>query len=87
MYTKYLAQELGPFNITVNCIAPAFVSTGRLEKRSLSRGGRERSIAQTPLGRIGLPEDIARVTEFFVTDLGDFVTGQCLSVCGGVINF
>jgi NAD(P)-dependent dehydrogenase (short-subunit alcohol dehydrogenase family) len=88
MYTRYLAQELGPFGITVNCLAPAFVSTGRLEKLSYSRpGGRDRSVAQTPLGRLAVPEDIAKVMEFFVTDLGDFVTGQCLSVCGGVIRF
>ena len=87
MYTRYLAQELGPFNITVNCLAPAFVSTGRLNKLSFDRGGRERSVAETPLGRLALPDDIAKVMEFFVTDLGDFVTGQCVSVCGGVIRF
>jgi 3-oxoacyl-[acyl-carrier protein] reductase len=88
MYTRYLAQELGPYNITVNCIAPAFVSTGRLEKLSYSRpGARERTSAQVALGRLALPEDIAKVVEFFVTDLGDYVTGQCLSVCGGVIRF
>ncbi len=88
MYTRYLAQELGQYNITVNCIAPAFVSTGRLEKLSYSRpGARERTSAQVALGRLALPEDIAKVMEFFVTDLGDYVTGQCLSVCGGVIRF
>ena len=88
MYTRYLAQELGPFNITVNCLAPAFVGTGRLMKLSFGRpGGQERSVAQTPLGRLAVPEDIAKVMEFFVTDLGDFVTGQVLSVCGGVIRF
>jgi NAD(P)-dependent dehydrogenase (short-subunit alcohol dehydrogenase family) len=87
-YTRYLAQELGPFGITVNCLAPAFVRTGRLETTSFSRPGiRERVIAQVPLGRLAEPEDVAKVMEFFVTDLGDYVTGQCLSVCGGVIRF
>jgi 3-oxoacyl-[acyl-carrier protein] reductase len=87
-YTRYLAQELGPFGITVNCLAPAYVRTGRLETTSFSRPGvRERLMAQVPLGRLAEPEDIAKVMEFFVTDLGDYVTGQCLSVCGGVIRF
>jgi 3-oxoacyl-[acyl-carrier protein] reductase len=88
MYTKYLAQELGPYNITVNCIAPGFVSTARLEAWTFSKPGeREKSIAQVPLGRLATPEDIAKVMEFFVTDLSDYVTGQCLSVCGGLIRF
>jgi 3-oxoacyl-[acyl-carrier protein] reductase len=42
---------------------------------------------QIPLGRLGTPEDCAKVVEFFVTDLGDYVTGQTLSVCGGVVKF
>lgn len=87
-YTRYLAQELGKFNITVNCLAPAFVSTGRLEALSFGRPGvRERTEAQVALGRLAMPDDIAKVMEFFVTDLGDYVTGQCLSVCGGAIRF
>ena len=87
-YTRYLAQKLGPYNITVNCIAPAYVSTGRLEALSFSRPGvREKTKARVALGRLATPDDIAKVMEFFVTDLGDYVTGQCLSVCGGVIRF
>ena len=87
-YTRYLAHELGPYGITVNCIAPAYVSTGRLEARAYSHpGARERTIAQIPLGRLAQPDDVAKVMEFFVTDLGDYVTGQCLSVCGGAIRF
>jgi NAD(P)-dependent dehydrogenase (short-subunit alcohol dehydrogenase family) len=87
-YTRYLAYELGPYGITVNCIAPAYVSTARLEARAYSHpGARERTLAQIPLGRLAQPEDVAKVMEFFVTDLGDYVTGQCLSVCGGAIRF
>ena len=49
-YTRYLAQELGPYDITVNCIAPAYVSTGRLEALSFSRPGvRERNVARVAL--------------------------------------
>lgn len=87
-YTRYLAHELGSYGITVNCIAPAYVSTGRLEARAYSRpGARERTLAQIPLGRLAQPDDVAKVMEFFVTDLGDYVKGQCLSACGGAIRF
>lgn len=40
-----------------------------------------------PLNRLATPEDVAKVVKFFVTDLGDYVTGQCLSVCGGALKF
>ena len=87
-YTKYLAYELAPFNILVNCVVPAYVSTARLEKNVFSLPGmRERLLAEIPLGRMATPEDISKVVEFFVTDLSDYVTGQCLSVCGGALRF
>jgi NAD(P)-dependent dehydrogenase (short-subunit alcohol dehydrogenase family) len=86
-YTKYLAQELAPHGITVNCIAPAYISTGRLQAKVFGRmkdPARELGIA---LGRLAEPDDVSKVVEFFVTDLGDYVTGQCLSVCGGALRF
>jgi NAD(P)-dependent dehydrogenase (short-subunit alcohol dehydrogenase family) len=86
-YTKYLAQELAPHGITVNCLAPAYISTGRLEATVFGRmkdPARELGIA---LGRLAEPDDVSKVVEFFVTDLGDYVTGQCLSVCGGALRF
>jgi 3-oxoacyl-[acyl-carrier protein] reductase len=87
-YTRYLAQELGPYGITVNCISPAYVSTARVEKILFSLPGkREQFLSQISLGRMALPDDISKGVEFFVTDLGDYVTGQCLSICGGAIKF
>jgi NAD(P)-dependent dehydrogenase (short-subunit alcohol dehydrogenase family) len=85
-YTRVLAAELGPYNINVNCIAPGWI----LSSRAIA-GGRDsdetraRLLQQIPLGRLGLPEDCAKVVEFLVTDLSDYVTGQCIPVCGGVV--
>jgi NAD(P)-dependent dehydrogenase (short-subunit alcohol dehydrogenase family) len=64
------------------------VSTERLEKRVFSiPGWREKFLAQIALGRMAEPDDISKIVGFLVTDLGDYVTGQCLSVCGGAIKF
>jgi 3-oxoacyl-[acyl-carrier protein] reductase len=86
-YTKYLAQEVGKDNITVNCLAPAYVATERLMRQSFRGVQDVRKELGVPLGRLAEPEDIANVMEFFVTDLGSYITGQTISVCGGAINF
>ncbi len=86
-YTKYLAQELGRYNITVNCLSPAYVATERLMRQSFNRVENIRKELGVPLDRLAQPDDIAKVMEFFVTDLGDYVTGQNIAVCGGAINF
>ena len=87
-YTRVLAAELGPHNIHVNCIAPGFV----LSSRAVAQGRnspeiRDRLLQEIPLGRLGMPEDCAKVVEFLVTDLSDYVTGQCIPVCGGYVAF
>lgn len=85
MYTKYLAQELGPYCITVNCIAPGYIGTGRLmiEFEKIGLDNITRNIA---LNRIGTPEDCAKVVEFLTTDLSDYVTGAVIDVGGGCIR-
>ena len=75
-YTRALAQELGPFNINVNCIAPGIIRTGRL-------GDRSHMADLIPLRREGTIEDCAKVVEFLVTDLSDYVTGKTISIDGG----
>ncbi|HHX44964.1 MAG TPA: glucose 1-dehydrogenase [Chloroflexi bacterium] len=85
-YTRVLASELGPYGINVNCIAPAWI----LSSRAVAQGRntpeiRDRLLAQIPLGRLGVPEDCAKVVEFLVTDLSDYVTGQTIAVCGGYV--
>ncbi len=85
-YTRALAAELGPHNINVNAIAPGWILSSRaLASGRDSEETRTRLLQQIPLGRLGLPEDCAKVVEFLVTDLSDYVTGQCLPVCGGVV--
>ena len=87
-YTRILASELGPFGVNVNCIAPGWI----LSSRAIAGGRnspetRERLTPQIPLRRLGTPEDCAKVVEFLVTDLSDYVTGQCIPVCGGYVGF
>ena len=86
-YTRCLAAELGPYNVNVNCVSPGWVATSRAVAEG-RRGEEAKKIeAQIPLGRLGTPEDVAKVVEFLATDLSDYVTGQCISVCGGYILF
>jgi 3-oxoacyl-[acyl-carrier protein] reductase len=79
-YTRALAQELGPFNINVNAIAPGIIRTGRLGDRSAM--ARERVALQ----REGTIEDCARVVEFLTTDLSDYVTGRTIIIDGGMLH-
>ena len=81
-YTKVLAKELGPYGVNVNCIAPGYILSSR--KIAEGMGAGKDAADHIPLGRFGKPEDCAKVVEFLATDLSDYVTGQCISVCGGV---
>ncbi|HET6386569.1 MAG TPA: SDR family NAD(P)-dependent oxidoreductase [Armatimonadota bacterium] len=86
-YTRLLAGELGPFGINVNCIAPGLILTSRANAqfgRHLPEN-QAKAIPGIPLRRLGLPEDCAKVVEFLVTDLSDYVTGQCIPICGGMV--
>ncbi len=80
-YTRCLALQLRPYNITVNSIAPGDTRTGRfLGTRQVPE---ERLVTDGTLDRIGLVDEVTRVVEFFAGPLGDFVTGQVLRVDGG----
>lgn len=82
MYTRYLAQDLGPLGITANCIAPGYIGTGRLMER-FERVGLDEIASRTALRRLGTVEDCARVVEFLATDLSDYVTGAVVPIDGG----
>ena len=82
-YTRYLAQELGPFGINANCIAPGFIATARIVQLSVAGRGDNDQARHIPLRRVGQPEDCAKVVEFLVTDLSDYVTGALIPIDGG----
>ncbi len=82
-YTRYLAQELGPFNINCNCIAPGVIETARIVQLVGARTGDNEGNREIALRRNGQPEDCAKVVEFLVTDLSDYVTGALIPIDGG----
>lgn len=83
LYTRALAQELGPEGITANCLAPGYIETGRLAPLFAQLSGEHDLRDRIALRRYGTPDDIAGVLEFLVTDLGAYVTGTCIPVDGG----
>jgi 3-oxoacyl-[acyl-carrier protein] reductase len=87
-YTRYLAQDLGPYGITANCIAPGIIATGRIMQTVIpgsSQNNRDRS-ELVALRRLGTVEDCARVVEFLATDLSDYVTGTVIPIDGGLVR-
>ena len=82
--TRSLAQELAPTNIRVNCVAPGVIDTDMVQVL-----GSEvlRDLAeQTPLGRLGAPQDIANAVAFLVSEKASFITGQVLTVDGAFVG-
>ena len=82
-FTKSLAKELGPRGITVNCVAPGFVPTDLTA--DLPDDLRQRAIELTPLRRMGRPEEIAYAVAFLASDEAAFITGEVLTVDGGLV--
>lgn len=85
-FTRFLAAELGPDGIRVNCIAPGSTATARVASQATARGMvTDADTARIPLRRLATVEDMAGPLEFLATDLSSYVTGQCISVCGGKV--
>lgn len=77
-YSRAAADELGPFGITANIVAPGPIQTGYITPEV-----ERREAARTPLGRVGQPEDVADVVVFLASEQARWVTGQLLYVGGG----
>jgi NAD(P)-dependent dehydrogenase (short-subunit alcohol dehydrogenase family) len=80
-FTKAAALELARYGITVNAVAPGFIRTEMLDQ--MPAEALDRMQGRIPLGRLGEPEDVARVVAFLVTD-GGYITGQQINVNGGL---
>jgi len=84
--TRQLAKELGPYGITVNAVAPSTVLSGERVQRlwnNLSEKEREASLESTPLRRLSLPEEQAKVVAFLASEDANFITGATIDVNGG----
>ena len=81
--TKSLAKELGSRNITVNAIAPGFIETEMTD--NLNEEIKDYYLKQIPLNRLGQPEDIANLCVFLASDKAKYITGQVISVNGGMV--
>lgn len=82
--TRALSQELGPKNIRVNCVNPGMIKTeGTQSAGILDSDMRKKMESETPLGRIGRPEDVASVVTFLASDDASWITGETLFITGG----
>ena len=82
-FSKSLAREVASRNITVNVVAPGFIPTSLTDV--LSDDMREQIIRDTPIGRMGTPEEIAWAVAFLAAERSAFITGQVLTVDGGLV--
>ncbi len=82
-FTKSLAKELGPRNITVNAVAPGFIETDMTAV--LPEEVRERYKSNIALGRFGSPEEVADVVLFLSSDMASYITGEIIHVNGGML--
>ena len=79
--TKALAKELGPSGIRVNCVCPGVIDTDMIA--NLTEEDKKALAAETPLGRLGEPEDVAKLVRFLASPEADFLTGQVIAADGG----
>ena len=82
-FTKSVAREVGPRNITVNAISPGFIVTEMTDK--LPQEAKDAILARIPLGRFGVADDVAGLVAFLASEQADYITAQVISVDGGVI--
>ncbi len=84
--TRQLGHELGPFGITVNCVAPGFVRSNPTTERqwdAMGDAGQQALLGNIAMRKLGTPQDIADAVLFFASDHADWITGETLGVDGG----
>jgi 3-oxoacyl-[acyl-carrier protein] reductase len=81
-FTKSLARELGSRGVRANVVAPGYVKTALTD--AIPGDAREAMLSNTPLGRLGDPENVAAAVRFLVSDEASFITGEVLLVDGGL---
>ena len=84
-FTKSLAKEVGSRNITVNCVAPGFIDTDMTSY--IGDNERNEILKQIPLNKFGLPEDISKLVMFLASDEASYITGQTISIDGGLLMY
>ena len=80
--SRAMAKELGSRSVTVNCVAPGFIATDMTDV--LTEEQKAKMLGQIPLGRLGAPEEIAKVVAFLASDAGGYITGETIHVNGGM---
>ncbi|WP_216901722.1 SDR family NAD(P)-dependent oxidoreductase [Nocardia alni] len=85
-FSRFLAQELGPHGITVNVVEPGPVAETRMS-HVVADEQKQRQVAATPLGRLALPDDVARVIAFYAGEDNAFMTGTTAAVNGGMAMY
>jgi 3-oxoacyl-[acyl-carrier protein] reductase len=81
--TKTLSRDLAPFGVTVNAIAPGQIDA---DPKLLTPEQREKVMAMIPLGRLGLPEDVAHAALFLASPMAAYITGATIDVNGGILK-
>ena len=84
-FTKSLAKEVGSRNITVNCVAPGFIDTDMTSY--IGENERNEILKQIPLNKFGSPEDISKLVMFLISDEASYITGQTISIDGGLLMY
>jgi 3-oxoacyl-[acyl-carrier protein] reductase len=81
--TKSVAKELASRNVNVNAVAPGYITTAMTDK--LTEEQKNVMLKLIPLGRLGMPQDVANVVLFLASPLADYVTGQVIPIDGGMV--
>ena len=84
-FTKSLAKEVGSRNITINCVAPGFIDTDMTSY--IGENERNEILKKIPLNKFGSPEDISKLVMFLMSDEASYITGQTISIDGGLLMY